>query len=455
MSQNPLPRYYFSTRDLLMMAALAALGGVSSTAVNALGDAVQAALGFAGTTQWAAGIHVLWLVLAVGLTRKSGAGTVTGLLKGAVELLSGNTHGLLVLLIDLAAGLLVDFAVLPFRRKDALLPLMLAGGLASASNVFVFQLFAAAPEDVLRYIWALAALAFGSGVVLAGLLGFSLLQALRRAGVVKDQPAAAVSRLGYALFFAVMIVVAGGLGLYVSAMLKGAPAVEIVGEVDAPYRYEADKSAIRARQMELEINGMTRQFTGVPLRDVLALAHPRPNAASALVTATDGYSFFISMREIGENEQLILAQRGKGDDLSYEIAGAENQKAWVRGLKEIRLVGAAQVEWRGLSAQPVIYDPDEWQLQMDNGSLDLGDGAKKYQGVALSKLLARWTPPPGATTLLLIARDGQTGELTLAEALADANWRIWNLNTTSGIRFVIAHADGRVLLQDVVVVEVK
>jgi len=34
-------RYYFSTRDLLMMAALAALGGVVSTYVNAIGDFFQ------------------------------------------------------------------------------------------------------------------------------------------------------------------------------------------------------------------------------------------------------------------------------------------------------------------------------------------------------------------------------------------------------------------------------
>ena len=60
--------YYFSTRDLMMMAALAAIGGVTSTYVNALGDVAQSFLGFAGTTQWAAGLHVLWLVLAAGLS---------------------------------------------------------------------------------------------------------------------------------------------------------------------------------------------------------------------------------------------------------------------------------------------------------------------------------------------------------------------------------------------------
>ena len=59
-------RYHFTTRDLLMMAALAAMGGVTSTYVNAVGDIFQSVTGFAGTTQWAAGLHVLWLTLAVG-----------------------------------------------------------------------------------------------------------------------------------------------------------------------------------------------------------------------------------------------------------------------------------------------------------------------------------------------------------------------------------------------------
>jgi len=70
-------RYYYSTRDLLMMAALAALGGLASTYINFIGDFFQSLFGFAGTNQWAAGLHVLWLILAVGLTKKLGAGTIT------------------------------------------------------------------------------------------------------------------------------------------------------------------------------------------------------------------------------------------------------------------------------------------------------------------------------------------------------------------------------------------
>jgi len=39
-------------------------------------------LGFAGTTQWAAGLHVIWLMLASALVGKPGAATLTGVIKG-------------------------------------------------------------------------------------------------------------------------------------------------------------------------------------------------------------------------------------------------------------------------------------------------------------------------------------------------------------------------------------
>ena len=55
------------------------------------------------------------------LESSPGAGTVTGLLKGGVELLTGNTHGLLVVLVDVVAGLLVDLGFLFFQLGDNLL----------------------------------------------------------------------------------------------------------------------------------------------------------------------------------------------------------------------------------------------------------------------------------------------------------------------------------------------
>jgi hypothetical protein len=79
-------RIYFTTRDLLLMAAQAALGGVVSNYVHAVEDFFQSIFGFAGTTQRAAGLHVLRLTLAVRLTRnQSGFSIVASGLPGNVQ----------------------------------------------------------------------------------------------------------------------------------------------------------------------------------------------------------------------------------------------------------------------------------------------------------------------------------------------------------------------------------
>jgi ABC-type thiamin/hydroxymethylpyrimidine transport system permease subunit len=88
------------------------------------------------------------------------------------------------ILADSCTGLLVDLGFLLFRNKDSLAAYSLAAGLASASNVLVFQLFASVPADTLAY-WAMllvAGVALLSGVLFAGVLSRGLLNALRRAG---------------------------------------------------------------------------------------------------------------------------------------------------------------------------------------------------------------------------------------------------------------------------------
>jgi len=170
------------------MAVLAALGGVSSTYVNTIGDAAQAALGFPGSTQWAAGLHTIWIVLAMGILNKTGTGTVMGIVKGTVELMSGNTHGIIILLTNLVAGLLVDFGFFIFRNKRTLPSFLIAGGLSAGSNVLVFQIFATLPTNILAIgaILLLTLVAAISGVLFSGFAPFYLVKALIKANVVKQ-----------------------------------------------------------------------------------------------------------------------------------------------------------------------------------------------------------------------------------------------------------------------------
>jgi ABC-type thiamin/hydroxymethylpyrimidine transport system permease subunit len=449
-------RSYFSTRDLLMMAALAALGGVVSTYVNAIGDVFQSMFGFAGTTQWAAGLHVLWLTLAVGLTRKQGAGTLTGILKGGVELLTGNTHGLLVVLVDLVAGLLVDLGFLPFRNKDSLLAYCLAGGLASASNVFVFQLFASVPADTLAY-WAMllvAGVAFLSGVLFAGVLSRGLLNALRRAGVVKDAPPASMGRRAYPIFLVVAALLTVVLTVYLHGALRGPATVYIGGAVAMPYDYPVEHGDLGATMAEGTLREVTASYQGVPLRDLLARAQPQPGASLLLVRATDGYAFFIGLDEVRDNDALLLSPQGEGDEASYNIVGAMNSKAWVRGVEELVVIGAATLDVSGALGEPAPYDPDDWQFDMDSTRLDLGDGPRKLQGVSLGKVLAAMNPQTGAE-IVVIHTGSEPLSLPLAEVLADDDIRLFTVIGEADVTFALAHMDGEILATRVARIEVK
>jgi ABC-type thiamin/hydroxymethylpyrimidine transport system permease subunit len=449
-------RTYFSTRDLLMMAALAALGGVVSTYVNAIGDFFQSILGFAGTTQWAAGLHVLWLTLAVGLTRKQGAGTLTGILKGGVELLSGNTHGLLVVVVDIVAGLLVDLGFLPFRNKDSLLAYCLAGGLAAASNVFVFQLFAALPADVLAYgaLLSVGAVAFLSGALFAGVLSRALLRALRRAGVVRDSPPVPMSRTVYPLFLVGAVLLTAALAVYLHGTLRGPDTVRIGGAVEAPYDYPLEHDDIPPITSEGTLREVTSLYTGVPVGELIARARPQPDASLLLVQASDGYAFFVGMDEVRENESLLLVPQGKGDEASYNLVGARNSKAWVRGVTELSVVGAATLEVSGVLAQPAPYDPDDWQFDMDSSRLDLDDGQKKYQGVPLGQVLQAMAPRPEAMTVV-VHRDGEPISFALADVLGDDDLRIFTIIGETDVSFAVARIDGQVLAARVTRIEVK
>ncbi|MGB4170217.1 MAG: ECF transporter S component, partial [bacterium] len=129
--------YYFSNRDLLVIAVLSGIGGVMSTYVGYLGNLLNRLFGVPfGAGQFASGLHVFWFILVAGLVRRPGAAASAGILKGAIELLTGSSHGVAIILISLVQGLLVDLVLLVTRRHN-LLTYMLAGGLSAASNVFV------------------------------------------------------------------------------------------------------------------------------------------------------------------------------------------------------------------------------------------------------------------------------------------------------------------------------
>jgi len=104
-------RSLLDLRELVLVALLAAVGGVLSAYIGYLGNLINRLFGVPfGAGQLIAGLHVLWLLLARILTRRFGSATLTGITKGIVELLSGGTHGVIIVLISFVEGLLVMWA---------------------------------------------------------------------------------------------------------------------------------------------------------------------------------------------------------------------------------------------------------------------------------------------------------------------------------------------------------
>lgn len=441
-----------------MMAALAALGGVSGTYINTIGDLMQSILGFPGTTQWAAGLHVLWVTLAMGLVGKTGTGTVTGVLKGFVELLSGNTHGILVLLINIAAGLLVDIGFLPFRRKDHWLPYAVAGGLASMSNVFVFQLFAALPVDVLAYgaMFLVAGMAALSGVAFAGVLAWMLLNALRTNGVVKDREPVPIPPQYRAVIIGAGSVITLVLFAYLRMTLQGPPTVAVAGAVASPYTFSAQQTDIPTVTVEAALHNVATRYTGYPLRDILDQAEPHEAAALVLVEAVDGYAFFITMDEVQDSDTLILAVKGEGKQTAYDIVGAESSKAWVRGVGHITLVQTTALSFTGALGMPGAYAPAEWQSHMDSASVRLRAGSAKLQGTPLGAVVARMDPAPTAETVIFHTAAGDDAPtLPLSDVRNHDELRIFTVIDETGISYAIARMSGEVLAEQVETIEIR
>jgi hypothetical protein len=322
--------------------------------------------------------------------------------------------------------------------------------------VFVFQLFASVPADTLAY-WAfllVAGVAFLSGVVFAGVLSRGLLNALRRAGVVKDAPPVPTGRLAYPIFLLAAVLLTGALAVYLHGALRGPATVHIGGAVAEAYDYPTEHGDLGATTAQGTLREATASYDGIPLRDLLARAQPQPGSSLLLVRAGDGYAFFISMDEVASNDALLLSPQGEGEEASYNVVGAMNAKAWVRAVKELVVVGAAALEVSGALDDPGSYDPDDWQFEMDSTRLDLGDGPRKLQGVSLGKVLAAMKPQAGAATVR-VSTTGEQLSLPLADVLDDENLRLFTIIGEADVTFALARMSGEVLAVQLARIEVR
>lgn len=345
--------YRLSNRDLLVIAVLGGIGGVMSTYVSYLGNLLNRVFGVPfGAGQFVSGLHVFWIILAAGLVRRPGAATAAGLLKGVIELFTGSTHGIVIVLVSLAQGLVVEIILLITRRHN-LMSYILAGGAAAVSNVLVFQLlyFSGAP---ITYILFVSLLALISGVLLAGSLGYSVLDVILRARPLRiaDIPetdaanvAAGREKTGTARFrLAVTAVLVGVLAVgavyYYTAVFEppwAGPQCRVDGAVENPTAFQLSRFAQHETTITAELQGEyshvpPQDYTGVPLRVILQDASPLDKAKNLKITATDGYAAEFELQKVLNDDRMLLIREG---DMLRLIAGNYPGDHWVRMVNRI------------------------------------------------------------------------------------------------------------------------
>jgi len=181
-------------------------------------------------------------------------------------------------------------------------------------------------------------------------------------------------------------------GIYLHSALSGPATVRIGGAVAVPYDYPQAHSDIAQVTAEGSLRGVPAKYTGIPIRELLDRAQPASGTSLLLVKAVDGYAFFVSIDEVRDNPALLLAPKGSGSDTVYDLVGAENSKAWVRGVSELTAVAGVTLDVLGRLDAPGVFDPDVWQFDMDSIALDVGNGPEKLQGAPLGKVLAAMGP---------------------------------------------------------------
>ncbi len=185
--------YYFDTADLVIIALFAALGGIASSFIGTITRSIFQPLGLPGFGQIVAGIHIFWYILVFLLTnRKIGAVTLTGMIKGCIELFSGSSLGILALLISFFGAVLFEiiYFTLKFSTKSSQIQthgISLAGGFASALNVVIqletFLKMSSNNNFPSEWIFIILLLAFISGVCFA-YLGLFFYNEFEKTGIL-------------------------------------------------------------------------------------------------------------------------------------------------------------------------------------------------------------------------------------------------------------------------------
>lgn len=181
--------FNYSTRDIVVVAVIAAIAGVVNTGTGNLWYLANSSLGplggalLQGAFMWAY-ILVMWLV------RKPGAALAVGLIETAVEVLLGNASGIGTIGWGVSQGLGVEVVMAISNYQGySLWHAIMAGAAASQFGTVWTALLFGWDTSAAGDVWLAVPVNLISGAILSGLLGYALAQAIARTGLVRPAEA--------------------------------------------------------------------------------------------------------------------------------------------------------------------------------------------------------------------------------------------------------------------------
>ncbi|MHA1647362.1 MAG: ECF transporter S component [Promethearchaeota archaeon] len=180
-------RYYFTTEDLLIGSILGIMGGFISGLIP-FSLLVKTWFPFVGGTQLVSGHHLLWMIIAYGLTKKKPVIFFTAIIQGFLNYLFGSQWSILEIGFTLYEGLFLYLGLLIMQalgEGNTKLGWGVAAGLGNLSQVPLFWIITG---KIFILHWSLfvmsCMLGFISGLIIAGLLGKLIVNRILKTGVI-------------------------------------------------------------------------------------------------------------------------------------------------------------------------------------------------------------------------------------------------------------------------------
>ncbi len=175
----------FSMFDLVVIALTAALGIGIKPIVVPLIHIITGPLFIPGGAA-AGGFYMLWIVLGIGITRKTGTGTLIGLIQALLVIITGayGTHGAVSLITYTLPGLIVDIGFIALRHRFMNpASFFILGLLANITGTFLSSMiFFRLP--IIPMLLSLSAASLSGG--LGGLIAYKITKELNKLNIINS-----------------------------------------------------------------------------------------------------------------------------------------------------------------------------------------------------------------------------------------------------------------------------